>query len=80
MRTIREVAADIRKEWANINYAARPYLDAMDALDYISDYYFADSAKSIVLYFLSNAAAFRGPMARELKAELKAIVAQGDKP
>jgi mitochondrial fission protein ELM1 len=31
------------------------------------------SAKSIVLYFLSNASSFRGPEAKRIKAELKGM-------
>ena len=33
-----------------------------------------DSAKSVVLYFLANASTFRGPKAKELKAELKDVI------
>jgi hypothetical protein len=36
--------------------------------------YGMDSAKSIVLYFLSNATTYRGAKAKELKAELKKII------
>jgi hypothetical protein len=34
-----------------------------------------DSGKSIVLYFLSNAATWRGPEAKRIKAELKGMLA-----
>jgi len=72
-RSIRSIALDIRKEWAKVNYAAKPYLDAMLELNSINDKYYNDSAKSVVLYFLSNAASFRGERAKALKAELKAL-------
>jgi len=72
-RAIRSIALDIRKEWANVNYAAKPYLDAMLELNLINDRYHEDSAKSVVLYFLSNASSFRGERAKVLKAELKAL-------
>jgi len=72
-RAIRSIALDIRKEWANVNYAAKPYLDAMLELNSINDRYYEDSAKSVVLYFLSNASSFRGERAKVLKAELKAL-------
>jgi hypothetical protein len=42
-------------------------------LNSINDKYYEDSAKSVVLYFLSNAASFRGERAKALKAELKAL-------
>ena len=72
-RSIRSIALDIRKEWTKVNYAAKPYLDAMLELDSINDKYGFDNARSIILYFLSNAASFRGERAKALKAELKAL-------
>ena len=68
-RTVSAVARDIRKEWGDkVNYAAKPYLQAM-----LNDDYGHDGQKSVVLYFLSNASAFRGGNAAALKAELKTI-------
>jgi len=72
-RSIRAIALDIRQEWAKVNFAAKPYLDAMLELNSINDRYYEDSAKSVVLYFLSNASSFRGERAKVLKAELKAL-------
>jgi len=72
-RSIRSIALDIRKEWTKVNYAAKPYLDAMMELNSINDKYYEDSAKSVVFYFLSNASSFRGERAKALKAELKAL-------
>ena len=72
-RSIRSISLDIRKEWAKVNYAAKPYLDAMLELDSINDKYGFDNARSIILYFLSNASSFRGERAKALKAELKAL-------
>ena len=72
-RSIRSIALDIRREWAKVNYAAKPYLEAMMELDSINDKYGFDNARSIILYFLSNASSFRGERAKALKAELKAL-------
>ena len=72
-RSIRAIALDIRKDWVKVNYAAKPYLDAMLELDSINDKYYEDSAKSVVHYFLSNASSFRGERAKALKTELKAL-------
>jgi virulence-associated protein VapD len=72
-RSIRAIAFDIKTEWAKVNYAAKPYLDAMLELDSINDKYGFDNARSIILYFLSNASSFRGEKAKALKAELKAL-------
>lgn len=66
------IAAEIRKDWGNkVNYAAKPYLDAMMSLEGVEGNYYCDSAKSIVLYFLSNAGSWRGETAKRVKAELK---------
>lgn len=78
MRSISTIAREIEADWSKIgkgvNYAAKPYLDAMKSLDKISDDYGADTGKSVVLYFLSNASSYRGETAKRLKAELKAMV------
>jgi len=70
-KTISEIARLIRKEWKNVNFAAKPYLEAMGDLNSIDDNYMLDSGKSIVLYFLSNASSFRGETAKAIKTELK---------
>ena len=73
-RPISAIAHDIRRDWGpKVNYAAKPYLDAMSSLDKITDSYYEDSAKSIVIYFLGNASSYRGETAKALKAELKSI-------
>ena len=70
-----EIALLISRDWRatsknGVNYAAKPYLEAMSSLDNVADNYGADSGKSIVLYFLSNATSYRGPQAKLIKAEL----------
>ena len=69
--TIRDIAGVIYDDWNNVSYSAVPYLDAMTYLNTIEDRYMLDSGKSIVTYFLSNASAWRGEVAKEVKAELK---------
>ncbi len=49
---------EIARDWKKVNFAAVPYLRAMHELDGMYGY---DTAKSIVLYFLSNASTWRGP-------------------
>lgn len=73
-RPLYVIAKEIRADWKNIFYGAVPYVDAMREVNSIEDRYFADSAKSIVLYFLSNASTWRGETARRIKKELKQIV------
>jgi len=70
-RPLSIIAAEIRRDWKNVNYAAKPYLEAMSSLSDISDNYYHDTGKSVVLYFLANAGSWRGDVARRIKAELK---------
>jgi len=74
MRSLHTIANEIELDWEKVNYAARPYLDAMKSLDKITDNYYLDSAKSVVLYFLSNASSWRGDIARKTKVELKTMI------
>jgi len=71
MRPIYEIAKEIENDWANVHFAARPYLRAMHSLDKVTDYYGADSAVEILLYFGANAKSWRGPAARRIKQEIK---------
>jgi hypothetical protein len=82
-RPLSEIAREIKRDWINQTllsaktdkfYAARPYLNAMLSMDQITEQFYADSGLSVVLYFLSNSASWRGETARRIKAELKAIV------
>lgn len=73
-RSLKEIAREINTNWQNVYFGARPYLNAMYSLDTINDKYGMDDAKSIVLYFLSNAATWRGDVAKRIKLELKSLV------
>ncbi len=74
-RPLYTIASEIRKTWgAKVNFAAKPYLEAMECLTNVTDMYGEDSAKSIVNYFLANANTWRGEDAKRIKAELKAMV------
>lgn len=73
-RKLSEIAREIRQDWQHVNYAAEPYLEAMSTLELVSDRYFYDSGRSIVLYFLANAATWRGETAKRIKAELKEML------
>jgi hypothetical protein len=67
------IAAEIRADWKKPYFGAVPYLSAMTSLTDMNDKYIYDDAKSIVLYFLSNATTWRGETARRVKAELKEL-------
>ncbi len=72
-RPISAIANEIVFSWKKVNYAAVPYLEAMAHIDTIGDQYFADSARSVVAYFLANAGSWRGDDARRIKKELRAL-------
>ena len=73
-RSLSEICRDIRKDWGSKMYfGAVPYFKAMECLNNVSDDYGADSGKSVVIYFLSNASTWRGEVAKKCKAELKQL-------
>jgi hypothetical protein len=72
-RPLYVIANDIKKDWVKPNYAAKPYLDAMERLTSVNDKYGWDSGKSIVIYFLCNANTWKGENAKRIKAELKSL-------
>ena len=78
MRPIREIAQEIKTDWKKVSPYAKPYLDAMLTLDSIDDSYYLDDAKSIILYFLANAASWRGEVARRIKKELKELTTKNN--
>ena len=73
VRPLYEIAAEISNDWVKPYFGAAPYIYAMHKLNKITDDYFQDSAKMIVLYFLSNAQTWKGEKAREIKKELNAM-------
>lgn len=73
-RSVSEIALEISSDWSNVHFAARPYLNSMFSLCSINGSDWNDSAASVVRYFLANASSWRGPIARKVKAELKALL------
>lgn len=74
-RPLPVIAREIKADWgAKINFAAKPYLDAMFMFETIDQNFGAENGKSVVLYFLSNAGQWRGETAKRIKAELKKMV------
>ena len=73
-RPINVIAREISRDWKNVYFGARPYLEAMYSLDKITDNYILDSGSSVVAYFLANASTWKGPVARTLKAELNRML------
>jgi hypothetical protein len=76
--TVSEIAHAIAKDWQNISPYAVDYLNAMKDIRSIKDSYYADSAHSVILYFLANAGTYRGENARTYKALLKDLLKENN--
>ena len=75
IRPIHEIAHEIEEDWdISISAHARPYLNAMQELETIEDYYMNESATSIISYFLANATTYYTEKSKCLKAELKNLI------
>lgn len=74
MRTISEIATEIKSDWNKVYFGAVPYLNAMQELETIDDNYGMDSADSIIRYFLCNAKTWKGETAKRVKAELNNLI------
>jgi len=72
--TLSEIASliydDHRTQGRQVNYAAKPYLEAMTTLQHIDDNYFQDTGSSVVAYLLGNLTSWKGDVARAVKKEL----------
>jgi hypothetical protein len=73
-RPVYKIAEEILNDWQAPYFGARPYLAAMLTINSHCENYGQDTAKSIILYFLSNATNYRGSKAKELKKELKTLI------
>ena len=73
-RSLSKIAQEIKKDWRNVYFGAKPYLAAMMQLDSVNDNFGFDSGRSVVAYFLGNASTWRGEKAKEIKKELKAML------
>lgn len=73
-RPLHVIAEDIRAHWPNMYLGAASYVDAMEYLVSVTDWYGADPASGIVRYFLANAGGWRGEHARRIKKELRDMI------
>ncbi|MCK9516227.1 MAG: hypothetical protein M0Q87_09335 [Ottowia sp.] len=75
MRTLREIAREIRADWHVINNGgAREALECMEKMGNITDRFGADpNGYSVVGAFLGNSIGWRGETARRIKKELRAM-------
>ena len=65
------VVRDHRETGQKVNYALKPWLDALGSISELTDNYGAESGRTVVAYFLSNASQYKGATAKAVKAELK---------
>jgi hypothetical protein len=72
--SVSEIAHAIANDWQNVNPYAVDYLNAMKEIRSINDNYYAESAHSVILYFLADAGTYRGENARTYKALLKDLL------
>ncbi|RQY93844.1 hypothetical protein DF016_10940 [Burkholderia stagnalis] len=75
MRRLAEIAVEVRRDWRPINNgAAVSAIDAMATMGLVTEPYGLDpNGYGVIGQFLSNAAGWRGPVARRVKAELRAM-------
>ena len=69
-----EIYADHKAQGKTLYFGAVPYVKAMSYLDKYTDMYFEDSAVDVLTYGVSNLSTWRGPVARRVKAEIKAML------
>lgn len=68
------IAKDHKAQGKAVNYAAKPYVDAMTCLNSVNDNYGLDDGRSIVSYALCNLTGWKGETARAVKSHLKKLV------
>ena len=73
-RPLYEVAMEIKKDWAKVNFGAEPYLNALLCLNKPEDSYGVEDGKTQIIYFLSNANSWKGETAKRIKKELNAMI------
>ena len=79
-RVLEVIRATRSKKRANWMVWAKPYAEALvsSQVNYETGRYLADDIEQIILYLLSNLAAWRGPVAIEVKAELRRALENND--
>ena len=76
-RRLSDIASEVLETWRHNHVdhpRARPHVEAMLSLNRVTENYGPDTGRSVVLYFLTNAQAWRGPTARRIKSELRQIL------
>jgi len=69
-----EIARVIKADWKKPYFGAVPYIEALAAINEWGDAYLCETSNDIAIGFLSNAATWRGPVAKAAKIVLDGIV------
>ena len=73
-RSLSDIAAEISADWMAYHDHAQPYIDAFSAMRHPTDRFGLGTGSNAIQGFLINAQTWRGPVARRVKAELRAIL------
>src|SRR5262245_5998172 len=79
-RPIYAIAGEVRRDWKKVHFGAVPYLNAMECIAAMTDNYGADSAYSVIAYFLANARGWKGEVAKRVKKELNGMLKAKEPP
>ena len=72
--SIKEIAKFIINDWSKTDRVPKAYLEPMLTIETLDGMYYADTASSVVAYFLSSASGWKGFNARVTKKYLKKIL------
>lgn len=74
--SIREIAQFIIEDWSKQGPVPKTYLEPMLEIETLDEMYGADTATSVVSYFLSSASRWKGDIARVTKKHLENLLKQ----
>jgi hypothetical protein len=74
--SIKEIAQFIIEDWSKQGPVPKTYLEPMLEIETLDEMYGADTATSVVAYFLSSASRWKGDIARVTKKHLENLLKQ----
>lgn len=75
--SLQSLCRTIRRNWPAMPACAAMYFEPLASLESLEQDYGADSGRSMALYFLANAAGWKGDVARAVKKELNKRLKEG---
>ena len=73
-RSLKAIAAEIRADWRPVSEYAEDQLQGLEACESLSSRWVMETGADAANGFLINAHHWRGPVARRVKAELRAML------